>query len=135
MITMMIIMLFKEVILNTGIINILPDYFENSLISPIIIYAVIFFIGTIIIGSQGVIAIMLPLIYSTIPNIGIGYFILLMSITYIASQVSPSHICLGIITEHTGISFDKLIGKTIPVLIIFIIIAVIYSYFLSILIG
>ena len=58
-----------------------------------------------------------------------------MSLTYIAMQVSPTHVCLGIITEDQGTTFNGLVRKTMPVLISFTILAVVYTIGLSFIIG
>lgn len=131
--TTVLIMIFKEVLTFTGVIERLPGYFELLPIPPVIIFALIFFFGTIVAGSKAIIALTLPLAFATIPSGGLALMILLMSITYIAMQVSPTHICLAIITEHYGTSFIDLVKKTMPVLISFLIITSIYSYILYIL--
>ena len=45
-------------------------------------------------------------------------------------QVSPTHICLAIVTEAFDISFIELVKKTFPVLVIFTAITALYSYLL-----
>jgi hypothetical protein len=45
-------------------------------------------------------------------------------------QISPTHICLAIITEEHGTSFLSLVRKTMPVLVSFVLIASAYSYIL-----
>lgn len=133
--TTIIVMMFSKVLVYTGMIERLPGYFANSPIPPSVIYAILFFFGSILAGSQAIIAIIMPLAFSTIPNAGLAYFTLLMSLTYIAMQVSPAHVCLGIVTENAGTSFDGLVKKTMPVLVIFIVITVIYTYGLSLVTG
>lgn len=59
--------------------------------------------------------------------------VLLMCMIYIAMQVSPMHICLAIITEYYGTPFIKLVKKTMPIVISFVIISSIYSYLLFLL--
>ena len=131
--TTLVIMVFKELLTISGLIERLPLYFSGLPISPAIVFGIIFFLGTIIAGSQAMIALALPLAFATISNGGLGLLIFLMSMTYIAMQVSPTHICLPIITEHNGIPFTSLVMKTMPVLIVFIIISSLYSYLLYIL--
>ena len=131
--TTVLVMIFKEVLTFTGVIERLPGYFEMLPIPAVVIFALIFFFGTIVAGSKAIIALTLPLAFATIPNGGLALMILLMSIIYIAMQISPTHICLAIITEHYGTSFIDLVKKTMPVLILFLIIASIYSYGLYIL--
>ncbi|HZK32990.1 MAG TPA: DUF401 family protein [Tissierellaceae bacterium] len=130
MLTTIFVMIFKEALTFTGVIERLPGYFEALPIPPVIIFALIFFFGTVVAGSQAIIALTLPLAFATIPNGGLALMILLMSTTFIAMQVSPTHICLGIITEHYGTSFIDLVKKTIPFIFAFLGIVSLYSYLL-----
>lgn len=132
-VTTVLIMIFKEVLTFTGVIERLPNYFAMLPIHPVVIFALIIFFGTIVAGSKAIIALTLPLAFVTIPNGGVGLMILLMCITYIAMQISPTHICLAIVTEHYGTSFIDLVKKTMPVLLIFMAIVPIYSYIIYLL--
>lgn len=127
-----VIMMFKQVLTYSGVIQRLPGYFSVLPIPPAVIFALLFFAGTLLAGSQATIALAMPLAFATIPNGGLGLMICLMCMTYIASQVSPTHICLAIVVEEYGIQFKDLVKKTIPVLISFILISSIYSYLLFI---
>lgn len=124
------IMIFKELLTFTGVIGRLPEYFEKLPIHPAIIFSLIFVIGTLVAGSQAIIALALPLAFATIPDGGLALMILLMCMTYIAMQVSPTHICLAIVTEAFDVSFIELVKKTFPILIIFTAITAVYSYLL-----
>lgn len=124
------IMIFKELLTFTGVIGRLPEYFEKLPIHPAIIFSLIFVIGTLVAGSQAIIALALPLAFATIPDGGLALMILLMCMTYIAMQVSPTHICLAIVTEAFDVSFIELVKKTFPILVIFTAITAIYSYLL-----
>jgi uncharacterized protein len=130
MISILFVMMFKELLTVTGVIERLPAYFEMLPIPPAMVFASVFFFGTIVAGSQAMIALALPLAYATIPHGGLGLLILLMSMAYIAMQISPTHICLAIVTEGFGTSMISLIKKTIPILFLFIIISSLYSYIL-----
>lgn len=132
--TTIVIMMFKEILTFTGVIQRLPGHFSLLPIPPVIIFMLIFFFGTLVAGSQGMIAMALPLAYATIPSGGLALMILIMCTTYIASQVSPTHICLGIIIEHYGTSFIDLVKKTIPIVLIFIVISSLYCYLLYLLV-
>ena len=127
------IMVFKELLTFTGVIERLPEYFEKLPIHPAVIFSLIFVIGTLVAGSQAIIALALPLAFATIPNGGLALMILLMCMTYIAMQVSPTHICLAIVTEAFDVSFIELVKKTFPILVIFTAITAIYSYLLFVL--
>lgn len=131
--TTIVIKMFKEVLTFTGVIQRLPGYFSALPIPSVIIFMLLFFFGTLIAGGQSMIAIALPLAYATIPSGGLALMILIMCTTYIAMQISPTHICLAIIVEHYGTSFIDLIKKTMPILLIFTVISSLYSYLLYLL--
>lgn len=128
--TTVMIMIFKELLVHAGVIEQLPYYFNKLPVSPYIVFGLIMFFGTLLAGSQAMIVLLIPLAYGTIANAGLALLIFLMSITYIAMQVSPTHICLAIVTEDYGTSFDSLVKRTMPILILFTIISSIYSYLL-----
>ncbi|MGM0397282.1 MAG: DUF401 family protein [Bacillota bacterium] len=128
--TTVVIMVFKELLTVTGVIERLPDYFSALAVPPVVIFGLIFFFGTLVAGSKAMIALALPIAFATIPGGGLSLLVFLMSINYIAMQVSPTHICLAIITEEHGTSFLSLVRKTMPVLVSFVVIASAYSYLL-----
>lgn len=129
--TTIAVMIFKEVLIATGLIIRLPSYFVNLPIPLTLIYAILFFLGSIIMGSQATITTMIPLIYGSIQHVGLGYFIFLMSINFIAMQISPTHVCLGIVSDNAGTTFNGLVKKTLPVLGVFIVICAVYAYVLD----
>lgn len=126
----MTIMIFKEFITFTKLIERFPIYFEKLSINPIIIFSLIFLFGTLVAGSQAMIALAFPLAFMSIPNGGLALMILLMCMMYIARQISPTHICLSIVIEVFGISFLALVKKTLPILAIFSIVVFLYTYLL-----
>ena len=127
-ITTIVIMIFKEILTFTGIIERLPAYFSVLPVPSVVIFALIFFFGTLVAGAQAMIALAMPLAFATIPNGGVALMILLMCMLYISMQISPTHICLAIVTEHYGTSFIDLVKKTMPVVITFVLISSLYSY-------
>lgn len=133
--TLLVVMIFKTVLEYTHVIETLPNLFGKLPIPITAVFSIIIFLGTIVAGSQAIIAMILPIAFSTIPNAGLGELVLFMSISYIASQVSPTHICLAIITEHYKTSLLSLVIKTLPIIISFIGIAFAYSYILIKFIG
>ena len=133
--TLLVVMIFKTVLEYTHVIETLPNLFGKLPIPVTAVFSIIIFLGTIVAGAQAIIAMILPIAFSTIPNAGLGELVLFMSISYIASQVSPTHICLAIITEHYKTSLLSLVIKTLPIIISFIGIAFAYSYILIKFIG
>jgi hypothetical protein len=54
-----------------------------------------------------------------------------MALSYAAMQISPTHICLAIITEYFRVSWGQLMKKTIPVIVVFVVILTGYYVLLS----
>lgn len=127
----LLIMMFKEVLAATGVIAALPDFFSALPIPSFLVFALIFFFGSIVSGSQAIIVLCMPMAMATVTQGGLALFVLLMSMAYAASQVSPVHVCLAICAEDYGISLGTLIRKTIPLVSTFSLIAFGYYFLLS----
>ena len=128
-------MLFKNIISESGVIALLPEAFEHLPLPTPLVFALIFLVGTIIASSQGIIAMCIPMAFATLPQGGIPLMVLLMCSTYIAMQVSPTHICLTLISEYFHTSLGALIRKTLPVLGCFIVFLIPYYYLLTFITG
>ena len=61
--------------------------------------------------------------------------VLLMGSSYIAMQVSPTHVCLTLIAEYFHVSLGSMVKKTIPVLICFMLFLIPYYYLLTLIPG
>ena len=125
-----VVMIFKDVLTYTGLISRLPAAFAVLPIPTVVIFALVFLFGSIVAGSQAVIALSMPLAFAAIPDGGLAMMVLLMCMTYIAMQISPAHICLTIVTEVFHTSFIDLVKKTLPVLVSYLVIVSAYSYLL-----
>ena len=88
-----LVLVFKEFIAYTGVLNVLPDLLLSLPIPPYLVFVILFFIGGIISGSSGIIALGTPIAFATIQG-GMPLMVLLMCICHGASQLSPTHICL-----------------------------------------
>lgn len=126
------IMIFSKVLAYVGIITRLPTYFEHLSLHPVIVFGLIFLASTLIAGSQATIALVIPMAFAAIPDGGVSMMVFLMSLTYIAMQISPTHICLLITAEYYNITFIDLVRKTMPVLVSFLVITIVYSWLLYI---
>lgn len=121
------IMVFRDILTYTGVITALPALFGALPVPPAAIFSLVFFISPLIAGSQTTIALCMPLAFAAIPDGGLWLMVLLMSIIYIAMQISPAHICLAIVVKTFNTTFLALVRKTMPVLLWFILIAAGYS--------
>ena len=82
-------------------------------------------------GSMTMTASVLPVAMESVPNAGLPLGCLFMMTSYIAMQISPTHICLSIISEHFDVSLGDMVKKTIPLLVVFTIIAIAYYLLLT----
>ena len=115
LLTTALIMVFKDIIGETGVIEVLPELFAALPIPPFFAFFLIFFFGTIVSGQQAMTAIAIPLAFATIPDGGTPLLMLLLSAGYIAMQISPTHICLAVVTEYFHTSMSALIRRTLPI--------------------
>ena len=126
-----ILMMFKNILTYTGAVGRLPDLFEGSAIPQFAAFGIIMFMGTIISGANSMIVLLIPLAFASIPNAGAALLMYLMSLSYAAMQISPTHICLAIITEYFHVSWGQLMKKTLPVILVFVVILTGYYMMLS----
>ena len=103
----------KEFISYTGVLQELPDMLSALPIPVWLVFAVMFFAGGIISGSNGIIALGTPLAFAAIDG-GVPLMVLLMCMCHAASLVSPVHVCLVVASDYYRISMGELIRRTIP---------------------
>ena len=121
--SMYLIMIFKAVITSTGVVALLPGFFSQFPIPIMLSFALIFFFGSIVSGSQAIIALCLPMAIAAIPDGGIPMLVILMSFAWAAMQISPTHVCSFIAAEYFRRSLKDLIVKTLPVSLVFCVFA------------
>lgn len=108
------VMTLKEFLTVSGAINALPDFFAQLPIPTFMVFVLIFFFGSIVSGSSAIIGMCMPLAMAAVPGAGLPLVCLLMGATYVAMQLSPTHICLTLTAEYFGIPLGTLIRKTLP---------------------
>lgn len=124
------VMAFKEILLYTNAFEELPKYLMNFHIPPILVFALLFFVGSLIMGSQAAVAVGIPLAFASIPNGGVGLLVLAVGMVFLASQISPTHVCLSIAAEYFQCSFWDLVKKMLPVVVAYMVLIVPYSILL-----
>lgn len=129
--TTVCIMIFKDIIIETGIIGILPKVLSSLPIPAFLTFFIIFFCGTIISGQQSINVVGLPLAFATIPGAGVPLLVYLMGAGYAAMQMSPTHVCLAIISEYFKVDMGVLIKKTAPVIATFCVVLTGYYFLLN----
>lgn len=113
-----LVLVLKEFIGWTGILQALPEMMAGLPIPPYLIFALIFFLGGVISGASGVVAMAAPLAFAALPG-SVPLMILFMCMAHGASLVSPTHVCLVVAADYFHVSMGELIRKTIPASLIF----------------
>ena len=120
-----LVLVLKEFVAYTGILETLPDMLAALPIPAFMVFALLFFAGTMVSGSSGIIALGTPLAFAALDG-GMPLMVLLMCMVHAASQISPIHVCLTIASEYYGISLGELIRKTVPAALLFAGLMIIY---------
>lgn len=119
-ISTLVIMIFKELLSATGVISQFPHYFDMLPIPAFLVFAIIFFFGSVVSGSQAIIILCMPMAMATVGTASaLPLFILLMCMTYAAMQISPIHVCLAVCAEDYHVSLGTLVWKTLPLVALF----------------
>lgn len=121
-----LILIFKEFISFSGLIHALPETLSQLPIPLYLVFTLLFFFGTIVTGTNGIIALGTNMALAAIPGSGVPLMVLLMSVCHAASQLSPVHLCLAVVTEYYDITLGALVKKTLPVVILFCVLIVGY---------
>lgn len=120
-----LVLVLKEFIAWTGILQALPEMMAGLPIPPYLIFALIFFLGGIISGASGVVAMAAPLAFAALEGT-IPLMILFMCMAHGASLISPTHVCLVVAADYFHVSMGELIRKTIPASLIFCALMLVY---------
>ena len=122
-----LIMMFKDIITSTGVIHELPVFFGSLPIPMPLVFALIFFFGTIISGSNAIIPLCMPMAMAAMPEGGVPLLVLLMSSAYAAMQISPTHVCLFIAAECFKVNMGDLVKRNIPMILLFFAVTLVYT--------
>lgn len=120
-----LVLVLKEFVAYTGILETLPDMLAALPIPAFMVFALLFFAGTMVSGTSGIIALGTPLAFAAMDG-GMPLMVLLMCMCHAASQISPIHVCLTIASEYYEISLGELIKKTVPASLLFAVLMIGY---------
>lgn len=129
--SMYLIMLFKSIITYTGVVPLLPEFFAQFPLPIAMVFGLIFFFGSIISGSQAIIALCLPMAMASVPDGGISLLVLLMCVAWAAMQISPTHVCSFVAAKFYSTTLGDLVIRLIPVVLLFCVITYGYSLLLA----
>lgn len=120
-----LVLVLKEFIGWTGVLQELPEMMAGLPIPPYLIFALIFFLGGIISGASGVVAMAAPLAFAALEGT-VPLMILFMCMSHGASLISPTHVCLVVAADYFHVSMGELIRKTIPASLVFCALMLVY---------
>lgn len=126
-----LIMLFKGIITYTGVVAMLPEFFAQFPIPITMVFALIFFVGTVASGSQAMIALGLPMAMTAIPDGGLPLLVMLMCIAWAAMQISPTHVCSFVAADFYHTTLGDLVVRALPIVVVFSVIAYGYGQLLA----
>ena len=127
-----LVLVLKEFIAFSGALESLPLLLSHLPIPMVFIFVLLFFIGGIISGTSGIIAMGTPIAFAAMDG-GMPLMVLLMCISHAASLVSPTHICLVVAAEYFHISLGELIRKTLLPALLFCVLVLCYYHMLLLL--
>lgn len=127
----LLVLIFKEFILHTGVMEQLPGFFGQFPIPNYLIFSAIFFAGTLVCGSQAIVAFCTTMAFTAIPDGGMPLMVLLHTSAYLAMQITPVHVCLTVIVGYFKSNLGGLIKKTVPVVFILWPILILYYKLLT----
>jgi integral membrane protein (TIGR00529 family) len=119
------IMIFKDYIIDSGVIAEMPAFFGQLPIPSYLIYTLIVFFGSLIAGQQAINVVAIPMAFAASGE-GAPLFVLLMTSGYCAMQISPTHICLAIVADYFKVGMDRLVKKTLPLILPVIAFTIVY---------
>ncbi|MGI5973591.1 MAG: DUF401 family protein [Oscillospiraceae bacterium] len=116
---MYLIMLFKGVLAYTGVLTKLPEFFTKFPIPLALSFALLFFFGTVISGSQTMVALCMPMVMAAFPDAGMPMLVMLMGIAWAAMEISPTHVCAFVAADYFHTTLGDIIVKALPSVVIF----------------
>lgn len=125
-----LVLVLKEFLSYTGVLLLLPDAMAALPLPTYLIFALLFFVATVVSGSTAAIAMGTPLAFSSIPG-GAPLMVYLMCVAHAASQISPTHVCLVVASDYFHVTLGNLVKKTLPASIAFVLFMTIYYNVLS----
>ena len=121
-----LVLVLKEFVSASGVLNILPDVLSALPIPAFLVFALLFFFGGIVSGSNGIIALGTPLAIAAIPEGGAAFMALLMCMTHASNQISPTHVCVIVAADYFKVPLGQMIKKTIPSAFALCILSIVY---------
>ncbi|MBE6126275.1 MAG: DUF401 family protein [Erysipelotrichaceae bacterium] len=122
---------FKEILSATGVIKDIPVFFSSLSIPPLYVFVLMFFVGTVVLGSKAIVTICTPLAFAAIPQGGWPLMVLLHTCAYAAMQISPTHVCMVIIADYFKSTLGAMSRKLLAIVLLLVVISTGYYHLLK----
>ncbi len=122
---------FKEILSATGVIEDIPVFFSSLSIPPLYVFVLMFFVGTVVLGSKAIVTICTPLAFAAIPQGGWPLMVLLHTCAYAAMQISPTHVCMVIIADYFKSTLGAMSRKLLAIVLLLVVISTGYYHLLK----
>ncbi len=127
-----LVLVLKEFIAYSGVLQVLPDVLSNLPIPTYLVFTLMFMIGSFISGSTGMVAMGAPLAFAALQGTAaLPLMILLNCVNHAVTQLAPTHICIVIAADYFKVELWAVIKKSIPRAVVFMLFAIGYYQVLS----
>lgn len=126
----LMIFIFQGFLSHAGILASLISAFQALPIPAFIMFALLIFVGGVLTGAQGIIAVVAPLAFAAIPGFGIPLVMLLGCFAWASNQLSPTHVCVVVAANYFKVDFSDMVKKVIPCLAVYLVFAFLYYHVL-----
>jgi len=116
----LMIFVFQGFLSHAGVLASLISAFQTLPIPSYIMFALLIFVGGVLTGAQGIIAVVAPLAFAAIPNFGVPLVMLLGCFAWASNQLSPTHVCVVVAANYFKVDFSDMVRKAIPCLTVYL---------------
>lgn len=125
------VMIFVQVLLYTGTLDLLPELFVRLPLPPILIFSFLMIIVMVVTSwSFSAVALLMPIFMIAIPDYSIFQVALMQISFYFGSQFFPTHLCLPLSCEYFDCSIQSMLKEYWPVYVFIYVISVVFYGFL-----
>ena len=125
------IFIFQGFLSHAGIMDSLVQAFQQLPIPTYLAFLLLIFVGSVLTGAQGMIAVAAPLAFAAIPNFGIPLVMVLGCFAWAANQLSPTHVCVVVAANYFKVNFSDMVKKVLPALSVYLVFSFAYYHVLN----
>ncbi len=125
------IFIFQGFLSHAGIMDSLVQAFQQLPIPTYLAFLLLIFVGSVLTGAQGMIAVAAPLAFAAIPGFGIPLVMVLGCFAWAANQLSPTHVCVVVAANYFKVNFSDMVKKVLPALSVYLVFSFAYYHVLN----